>query len=279
MKLLNDLFFLLLFILFSNPETAAQVQADSLAGSAADSTVSVAKGADETLSQAASQAYRSHDYKKSIVLYESMVAEGLSQERESAQIYYNLGNAYFRDHQLGRAILNYERALLLNPGDGDIRHNLRFAYNRTEDRIEPAGNLLFTRWFDAVKNRYSSNSWATIAVVLFILFLLSVAVFLFVRFMWARKTAFYSGMVLLLLVVLSQLFAYAQKEDRLERRSAIVMTAAAPVNASPDENSNMLFELHEGTRVSIRSKDDHWYEIEIANGSVGWTEAENVEII
>jgi len=227
----------------------------------------------------AAQAYRNKDYKKSIELYEKLVAQGIREGKESAQIYFNLGNAYFRDNKTGKAILNYERALLLNPGDGDIRHNLRFARNRTVDRIDTAGDLFITNWFGAVRNILNSNAWAHISILFFILFLTTVGAFLFVRILWIRKSAFYTGIVLFILMIATNIFAFSQKSDRIHRNNAIVMVGAARVNASPDENSNALFELHEGTKVKIRSSDTNWYEIEIANGSVGWTSKQNVEII
>lgn len=233
----------------------------------------------QTQVEDASQAYREQDYKKSIELYKQIIAQELSENRESADIYYNLGNAYFRDGQLGEAILNYERALLLAPGDSDIRHNLRFARTRTEDKIEIAGNLFLTNWINGIQNIFSSNQWARTGIVFFIVFLACVAVFLFVRQMWAKKTAFYAGLVLLVLLLVSNIFAFNQKKSLINRDTAIVMTGAASVKASPDANSNELFQLHEGTKVKIRSTDGNWYEIEIANGSVGWTPKENVEVI
>ncbi|MDD4631929.1 MAG: tetratricopeptide repeat protein [Proteiniphilum sp.] len=227
----------------------------------------------------AAQAYRNQDYKKSIELYEQLVTQGIRENKESAQLYFNLGNAYFRDNKTGKAILNYERALLLDPGDGDIRHNLRFARNRTVDRINTAGDLFITNWFHAVRNLYNSNAWANIGIMFFILFLITVGVFLFIRILWIRKSAFYTGIVLFVLMIMTNIFAFSQKSERIHRNYAIVMTGAARVNASPDENSNALFELHEGTKVKVRSSDANWYEIEIANGSVGWTSKQNVEII
>lgn len=227
----------------------------------------------------ASNAYRNQDYKRSIELYEEAVSLGIKGNWISPQLYYNLGNAYFRDNQLGKAILNYERALLLDPGDGDIRHNLRFANNRTVDRIATSGNLFLISWFNSVRNLFSSNAWAVISLVLYVLFLLSVAVYLFARILWARKTAFYAGIVLFIFMIIAITFSFSQKKERLRRDSGIVMVGAAAVNASPDVNSNQLFELHEGTKVKIRNNDGNWYEIEIANGSVGWTYEENIEII
>ncbi|MDR2815210.1 MAG: tetratricopeptide repeat protein [Proteiniphilum sp.] len=233
----------------------------------------------KTTPEIAAQAYRNQDYKESIALYEELIAQGTAEDRVSAQLYYNLGNAYFRDNQLGKAILCYERALLLDPGDGDIRHNLRFAQNRTVDRIGTAGNLFFTNWFRGVRNVFSSNQWATTGVILFILFLACVGVYLFMRPLWARKSAFYAGVALFLLMITANIFAFSQKSERIRRDSAIVMAGAATVNASPDANSSQLFELHEGTKVKIRNSDGNWFEIRIADGSVGWIRQQEVEII
>ncbi len=235
--------------------------------------------ANNDLADKASQAYRSQDFKKSIELYEQAVELGINNNRVSSELYYNLGNAYFRDNQLGKAILNYERALLLDPGDSDIRHNLRFANNRKVDRIIPAGDIFLSNWFKAVRNLYSSNTWAALAIISFIIFLISLSVYLFVRLLWARKTAFYSAIVLFILVIIFNIFSFSQKRERVRGDSAIVMVGAARVNASPDDNSNELFELHEGTKVKVRSSDRNWYEVEIENGSVGWTRNENIEII
>lgn len=233
----------------------------------------------EIIPDAATQAYRDRDYKKSIALYEEIIAQGMAEDKVSAQLYYNLGNAYFRDNQLGKAILCYERALLLDPGDGDIRHNLRFAQNRTVDRIDAAANLFLTNWFRGIRNIFSSNQWATTGIVLFILFLVCIAVYLFVRLLWARKTAFYAGVVLFLLMITANIFAFSQKNERVQRDAAIVMVGAATVNASPDTNSNQLFELHEGTKVKIRNRDGNWFEIQIVDGSVGWIRQGDVEVI
>ena len=227
----------------------------------------------------AADAYRSGDFKTSIELYEKVINESITNNIVSPQLYYNLGNAYYRDSQIGKAILNYERALLLDPGDSDIRHNLRFANNRKVDRITPAGDIFITNWFKAIRNLYSSNVWAVIAIMSFVLSIISLAAFLFVNVLWVRKTAFYSFIVLFLLMIVFNIFSFSQKREQIRGDNAIVMVGAAGVNASPDANSNELFELHEGTKVRVKSSDGNWYEIEIDNGSVGWTNKDNIEII
>lgn len=269
--------FLLILALFLGVHSPVIAQEDSALMEDIRETAEPSN-AESTWEQAA-QAYRDQLYKQSIALYESLVTSALEEQRESAQLYYNLGNAYFRDNQLGKAILNYERAHLLDPGDGDIRHNLRFANARTEDRIIPTSKLFLTNWFNGVRDLFSSNTWATMAVIFFVLFIGCVALFFFLRILWVRKTAFYAGLVLLLFTGITNAFAFSQKKERVQRDAAIVMVAAARANASPDVNSNHLFELHEGTKVTIRSSDGDWFEIEIANGSVGWMRKESVEII
>ncbi len=227
----------------------------------------------------ASEAYRAEDYVKSIQLYEQVVAQNVSEGKESAEIYYNLGNAYFRNGETAKAILNYERALLLNPGDSDIRHNLRFARTRIEDKIDTSDSFFLTNWVNGFKNLFNSNTWANIAIALFIAFLTCIAVFLFVRRMWIRKTVFYTGIVIFVLVFVANACAFSQKNSRINRNTGIVMAASASIMTSPDANSQELFRLHEGTKVKLNKTDGNWIEIEIANGSVGWTSKENVEII
>lgn len=229
--------------------------------------------------ESASEAYRTEDYKKSIQLYEQVVAQQISEGKESAEIYYNLGNAYFRNGETAKAILNYERALLLNPGDSDIRHNLRFARTRIEDKIDTSDSFFLTNWVNGFKNLFNSNTWASIAIVFFIVFLACIAAFLFVRRMWIRKTAFYAAIVIFAFLLVANVFAFSQKNSRINRNTGIVMAASASIMTSPDANSQELFRLHEGTKVKLNKTDGNWIEIEIANGSVGWTSKENVEVI
>lgn len=286
MKLLKIIPVLLIAIFF-NFQVAGQNTNDSILQeniSSIEDQLIVSQEAGQTeeesdLAKNASLAYRNQDFKSSIKLYEEAISLGIKDNKISSQLFYNLGNAYFKDNQLGKAILNYERALLLDPGDGDIRHNLRFANNRKVDRIATSGDLFITNWFKSVRNLYSSNVWATLAIVFFVAMLIAVAVYLFVRILWARKVAFYAGIVLFIFMIIANIFSFSQKKERLRGDSAIVMVGAAAVNASPDVNSNQLFELHEGTKVKVRSSDGNWREIEIANGSVGWTSEDNIEII
>ena len=120
------------------------------------------------------------DYKKAIELYEGL----LKSHGESAEVYYNLGNAYYKENKIAPAILNYERALLLDPGDGDIRFNLQLARQKSVDKIEPVGDFFLTRWFKKVQNVGSADSWAQVGIVCFILFIGCLILFFFSKIIW-----------------------------------------------------------------------------------------------
>lgn len=206
---------------------------------------------------------------------EAQKAKGL----ESPDLYYNLGNAYFRTNDVAKARLYYERALLLDPGDRDIRHNIDYVTTKIEDKILVADTFFLSSWFLGVQNLFSSNAWAKVAVVSFILFMGCLALFFFSRLIVVKKGAFYLGIVLMVVVVFANIFAFAQK-NRIEHRStAIIMAGSASVVSSPDINSKELFILHAGTKVVITKQDRNWLEIEIDNGSVGWIQRSKLEII
>ena len=247
-------------------------------------TSSVADLVESTTPASASEsdadaAYRDMNYAESIKLYEAHIAKSKSVNQESAQLYYNLGNAYFRDNQVAKAIVNYERALIINPGDSDIRHNLRFAKTRIEDKIDSADNLFINKWVRSLQNLYSANTWAIIGIVLFILFIVAIGVYMISLRLSMRKISFYVGIVLFFVVVITNVFAFQQKRKITNRSTAIVMSASVSIYTSPDAHSQELFRLHEGAKVKIKREEGRWIEIVIANGSVGWLQKMNVEVI
>ena len=247
-------------------------------------TTTVADRVESTTPDSASEsdadaAYRDMNYAKSIKLYEAQVAKNRSINQESAQLYYNLGNAYFRDNQIAKAIVNYERALLINPGDSDIRHNLRFAKTRIEDKIDSVDSFFINKWVRSLQNLYSANTWAIIGVVLFTLFIVTIGVYMISLQLSMRKISFYVGIVLFFAVVITNVFAFQQKRKITNRSTAIVMSASVSIYTSPDAHSQELFRLHEGAKVTIKREEGRWVEIVIANGSVGWLQKMNVEVI
>ncbi|MDO4754725.1 MAG: tetratricopeptide repeat protein [Parabacteroides sp.] len=231
--------------------------------------------AQESVIKEAEAAYTQEDYGKAIELYEGL----LKSYGESAEVYYNLGNAYYKANKVASAILNYERALLLDPGDRDIRFNLQLAQQRAVDKIEPIGDFFLTRWMNQVQNMFAVDSWATIGVVCFILFIGCLILFFFSKWIHLKKVGFYMGLVCIAMVIVANLFASSQKEELMNRNEAIIFAPTVTIKSSPDASGTDLFILHEGTKVSIKSKLGDWSEIEMEDGNVGWIPTKDMEVI
>ena len=223
----------------------------------------------------ADSAYVRGEYQQAIKDYEALLKQGAS-----ADLYYNLGNAYYRSENITRAVLNYERALLLSPGDRDIRFNLQIAQAKTIDKIVPESEMFFFTWYRSLVNLMSVDAWARTALVSLTLVIILLLVYLFSDRIWLRKIGFFGGIALLVLFVLSNVFAWQQKQNLLYRKGAIVVTPSVTVKSTPAQNGTDLFILHEGTKVTITDASmKDWREIRIADGKVGWIESKQVEEI
>ena len=277
MNLRSYIFFVLIVLGINVGLVHAQSEADSIpASDIVESSVSVSVSESESEAEAA---YRQNSFAESIKLYESEIGKNKQIKKESPELYYNLGNAYFRDNQIAKAILNYERALLLDPGDSDIRHNLRFAKTRIEDKIDSADSFFVNQWIRSIQNLYTANRWAMIGIVLFLILIIAVGSYVISTQITVRKISFYSGIVLLALVIIANAFAFKQKNKIVNRSTGIVMSASVSIHTSPDAHSQELFRLHEGSKVRIKREEGNWFEIVIANGSVGWLQKKNIEKI
>jgi len=225
--------------------------------------------------QAANEAYAKGDFAKAGELYESVLKE----KGESATVYYNLGNAYYKANKIAQSILNYERALLLDPGNSDIRFNLEMAKLKTVDKIDPVGEFFLTSWFRSVQNLLSTDAWSTFAIVCFILLIGCLFLFFFSRKILIKRLSFYVGICLLVLAVFGNIFAYNQDKRLTERNSAIIFVPTTTIKSSPADSGTDLFILHEGTKVKLKSKIGDWNEIETADGNVGWIKSGEIEVI
>ena len=223
----------------------------------------------------ANTAYINNDFPTAISLYETILASG----RQSDKLFYNLGNAYFKEQKIGRAILNYNRALRLNPGNEDIRYNLQVAEKMTKDHIDAVPEFFVKTWFRDLRNLLSSTTWAVLSLVFLTLMLGSALFYLLSRRLSRRKTGFYGTVLTFLLLLLTLGFASIDRTEAIDRTSAIVLREAVAVKSSPDQNSTDLFILHEGTKVEISDRLNDWCEITIADGKKGWMECAKLETI
>ena len=214
-------------------------------------------------------AYIKDDYTTAIQIYESLLKNG-----ESADVYYNLGNSYYKIGEIAKAVLNYERALLMKPGNSDIRANLEVARAKTIDKVEPVPEVFFVSWTKALINSMSVDAWATWGIVSFILFIITLYFFIFSKQIMLKKVGFIAGIVFLIVMICSNLFASEQKERLVNRNEAIVM------RSTPSESGTSLFILHEGRKVSIKDNSmKEWKEIRLEDGKVGWVPASAIEVI
>lgn len=223
----------------------------------------------------ADSAYVRGQYQQAIAQYEELLKQGAS-----ADLYYNLGNAYYRTENIPEAVLNYERALLLSPGDRDIRFNLQIARSKTFDKIVPESEMFFVTWYRALVNLTSVDGWARTALISLALTIILLLVYLFSERLWLRKAGFFGGVALLLLFVVANIFAWQQKKELLNRKGAIIFAPAVTVKSTPAANGTDLFILHEGTKVEITDGSmKEWKEIRIADGKEGWIEAKHIRVI
>lgn len=200
--------------------------------------------------------------------------------RKSATLYYNLGNAWFKQGNYPKAILNYERALRLDPSYSDARYNLEFTNSFVQDKIEPVPEFMLKSFVRKICYLMSSNTWAVIFLVLLAAALMMGLLFLLGSSVGKRRAGFYCGIVLLLLSAGALSFSIWQKSDSAKTDAAIVMSPVSSVKSSPSSGSSKdLFVIHEGTKVTILDEVGSWRNISLADGRQGWIPASDIEII
>lgn len=210
--------------------------------------------------------YNESRYDTAVVIYERILEEGFV----SAPLLYNIGNTYFKMRNFPMAILNYEKALKLDPTNEEIKQNLAIANALITDKIEPMPVFFMTKWWRNIGNQLSANGWSKATLMLFGLLLLLLFVYFTAHTKGVRKATFFSSILVMMLFVCSIIFAYQKHNYINEHNEAIVMTPTITVKSSPSSSGVDLFVLHEGTKVEIMDNADNWDKIKIADGSVGW---------
>lgn len=224
----------------------------------------------DTLFSKANKEYTNEMYTNAIDDYLRIIQTGY----ESAELYFNLGNAYFKTNDIPSAVLYFEKAKKLKPNDNDINFNLNVANTQIVDKIEPVPELFFKQWWRSIYNIFNADTWAIISVVGFILFFVLLAFYLLSKLTIIRKSAFYTGLIVLFLTLFTFTIAFQKYNILKHQKEAIVFTPTITVKSSPNQNSVDLFVIHEGAKVKILETIGNWCEIKIANGSVGWLPAQ-----
>ena len=223
----------------------------------------------------ADQEYKRGNYPQAIADYKSLL-----KKTPSAEVYYNLGNAYFRSDSIPQAILAYERAALINPGNSYIRFNLQFARGKTIDKVAEPDEMFFISWFRSAANLATVDGWATMVLFSAALLGCCILLYFFSSRILVRKVGFGCAIAFAILFVLSNIFALYQKNALTNKEGAIIMAPAANLKKTPIRSGADEAVLHEGTRVDIADRSiKGWLGVKLADGREGWIEENTVEEI
>ena len=230
----------------------------------------------DSLWKAGVEAYTQGDFASALQDWEEVRSAGLM----SRELYYNLGNAYFKNGEIAPAILWYERALKLDPSDADVRHNLEYARSLTQDRIEEVPEIIFEQWGHALCYLMPSNSWAVFGLVFLAAAVAMALLFLLGSTPGRRRVGFFVGIVCFILSLNGWDFAQWQMREARAQDRAIVMRTVSSVKSSPSaESAKDLFILHEGTRVRVLDNVGSYTNIELGDGRQGWLPTADIEVI
>lgn len=232
-------------------------------------------------------AYEKDDFAKAIQLYEQAAAT----EGTSSELFYNMGNTYYRLGNMGKSVLYYEKALQINPGNEDARTNLDFVNDKLQLKID-RGTTFFSDTIGNFVKRTSSNVWGWIGIISFVLFILSILLYVFSEVIALRKIGFFGGGVLLIISVIANVCAFYTHANVVSHNYAIVTIPSSTLSTSPrvpKDKTEEAFTLNEGTKVeildsiqSVATPSDNktvWYDVKADEQHRAWINAQDVERI
>lgn len=225
----------------------------------------------ETLKKA-NELYQSKNYEQAEASYLSLVNQGY----EGTELFYNLGNTYYRENKLGLAILYYNKALVISPNDEDIQYNLAIANSRMVDKIDTLPEFFLFKWWESTLSFLNLSGWTYLSYTLFLLLLVIVAIYFLVRQSKIQRISFFAGLVIFLFLLISGVFTGVKLNRELTEKNGIILTNVVVVKLAPDEKSNDAFVIHEGLKVKLEDKVDNWIKIRLHDGKVGWITESNV---
>ncbi len=220
-------------------------------------------------------AYQKLDFETSIKLYETLVKNN----NVSQEVYYNLGNAYFKTGNFARAILNYERAKKIAPDDEDTNFNLKIASLKVVDKIETVPEIFYKRWINSLSVSIPAATWSVIFILIIWLTFASASLYITGKTVAMKKLSFTLLGIFIFLSITTGVMAARSHSIANVDEQAIIMSSSVYIKSSPDEKGNDLFILHEGTKVEILDQLGAWNKIRIANGSIGWMKTSDMEKI
>ncbi|MBI4945426.1 MAG: hypothetical protein HY840_03385 [Bacteroidetes bacterium] len=223
----------------------------------------------------ANHAYSKGNFEKASQLYKGIIAQGY----ESPEVYFNLGNSYYKLAKIGMSVLNYERAKKLSPQDADINFNLKLVSQKTLDKIEPAPKLFLEEWWDNIKSMHSEKTWGIRSIVCFVFFLFFLGVFITTKKILSKQLGFWLSLVFVVFSAISFFISKSRYNDISGQNAAVILSSSVEIKNSPTDAGIKLFILHEGTKVAASETNGDWVKIELTSEKVGWVKRSSVEFI
>jgi tetratricopeptide (TPR) repeat protein len=219
--------------------------------------------------------YAKGQYKAAADTYQQLLDEGY----QSTAIYFNMGDASFKNDDIASALLYYEKARKLAPGDDDINFNIRFVNAKTTDKVDEAPEFFLTRWGRAFILNFSVSQLSVLSIVFVFLGSALLVLYFFAGSVMIKKSSFYISLSLGFLAIVTILIAQRQTSYFNEHRQAIIFTSSVNVKSGPVEKSNTLFVIHDGTKVNVLENDNAWMKIGLPNGNEGWVKTSDLKEI
>lgn len=229
----------------------------------------------QSLFEQANDAYTKGQYQTAIEQYEAILAEG----NQSTELYYNLGNAYYKTKEVGKAILNLERALLLNPTDADIEYNLSILNEQLPDQLDVVSDFFLKKWWVNFHSYFGSTTWSILTLICLWSGIAGFILWMLATVRKRKKQGFLGGIGLLLLSILFFFAAKSQGNLEIHSRKAIVLEKQLDLQNGPDVKSTSLLMLHEGLKVELLDQIGDWWKVKLSNGEQGWLPKDALEEI
>ncbi len=218
--------------------------------------------------------YNEGKFQDAINVYESI----LDTENHSAELYFNIANAYYKMNRIAPSVYYYEKALQLSPNDKDIKNNMSFAQNMTIDAIEVIPEMGFSKITKNIINKFSFDNWAILSIIFVMLFVVLFLAYYFSYSTNRKRFAFISSNLSLGLVLITLMFAFQKYEYDQNDNPAIVFAQETEIKSEPNLRSEIAFKLHEGTKVQVLEiYNENWTKIKLADGKTGWISSQDIK--
>lgn len=229
----------------------------------------------ESLMQSGNENFQNKRFENAIENYQSILKQGFI----SPELYYNLGNSYFRVGELGKAILYYEKSLKLSPGNDDAAYNLKIARARTVDKIQEIPDIFIVKWWNILLTSFSASGWQIIVMAFYLLLLICIGFYFIIKNLQVQKLSFILGILNLTGLIFAVIFLISSLSREHSNDYGILLQAVYSAKVSPDIQGNDAFVIHEGIKFKIEDKVNNWVKIKLSDGKVGWIPENTFDVI